>query len=278
MRPDGIRVKGDDPMYSLMPYFLTKRYDAMNMVTLDIPVAPLREYINAQRANGVKLSHLALILAAYVRTAAEFPALNRFIGGNHKIYAHKGLSVAMVVLRPGRVGNTSAKLKFRPEDDIFTVQNKIDEAVTASRNAEENNNLDKIMGVLLKVPFLAPVLTGILRFLDRHGLLPQAICDVSPFHASLLITNLASIRTNHIYHHIYEFGTTSVAVAMGNLREVPRRTKEGIELERCIPLGVVMDERICSGHYFSQAFARLKEYLSKPTLLEGPPKYINPEI
>ena len=41
MRPDGIRVKGHDPMYSLMPYFLTRRYDAMNMITLDIPVAPL---------------------------------------------------------------------------------------------------------------------------------------------------------------------------------------------------------------------------------------------
>lgn len=277
MRPDGIRVKGDDPMYSLMPYFLTKRYDAMNMVTLDIPVTPLREYINAQRTNGVKLSHLALILAAYVRTAAEFPALNRFIGGNHKIYAHRDLSVAMVVIRPGQVGNTSSKLKFRPEDDIFTVQNIIDEAITASRNAEENNNLDKVMGILLKIPLLAPVLTGILRFLDRHGLLPRAICDVSPFHASLLITNLASIRTNHIYHHIYEFGTTSVAVAMGNLREVPRRTKNGIELERCIPLGVVMDERICSGHYFSQAFARMKEYLNNPGLLEGAPRVINPE-
>ncbi len=278
MRPDGIRVKGADPMYSLMPYFLTKRYDAMNMVTLDIPVAPLKEYINVQRAKGVKLSHLALILAAYVRTAAEFPALNRFIGGNHKIYAHRDLSVAMVVIRPGRVGNTSAKLKFRPEDDIFTVQNKIDKAITESRSAEDDNKLDKLMNVLLGVPFLARVLTGLLRFLDRHGLLPRAICDVSPFHASLLITNLASIRTNHIYHHIYEFGTTSVAVAMGNLRDIPKRTKASIELERCIPLGVVMDERICSGHYFSQAFARLKEYLKTPSLLEGPPRYINPEI
>lgn len=278
MRSDGIRVKGNDPMYSLMPYFLTKRYDAMNMVTLDVPVAPMKEYINAQRANGVKLSHLALILAAYVRAVAEFPALNRFIGGNHKIYAHKDLSVAMVVIRPGRIGNTSAKLKFRPEDDVFTVQNKVDEAVTASRNAEDNNKLDKIMGALLKVPLLAPALTGLLRFLDRHGLLPRAICDVSPFHASLLITNLASIRTNHIYHHIYEFGTTSVAVAMGNLRDIPRRTKAGIELERCIPLGVVMDERICDGHYYSQSFSRMKEYLNDPTLLEGPPRYINPEI
>lgn len=278
MRPDGIRVKGPDPMYSLMPYFLTRRYDAMNMVTLDIPVAPLHEYINVQRTKGVKLSHLALILSAYVRTVAEYPALNRFIGGNHKIYAHRDLSVAMVVIRPGRVGNTSSKLKFRPEDDIFTVQNKIDEAITTSRNAVDNNKLDNLMNVLLRVPLLAPVLTGVLRFLDRHGLLPKAVCDVSPFHASLLITNLASIRTNHIYHHVYDFGTTSVAVAMGNLREVPRRTKGGIELERCIPLGVVMDERICSGHYFSKAFARMKEYLSTPSLLEGPPRYINPEI
>ena len=42
MRSDGIRVIHDDPMYHLMPYFLTKRYDAMNMITLDIPEAPLR--------------------------------------------------------------------------------------------------------------------------------------------------------------------------------------------------------------------------------------------
>ena len=52
MRPDGIRVKGHDPMYSLMPYFLTRRYDAMNMITLDIPVAPLHRYINEKRARA----------------------------------------------------------------------------------------------------------------------------------------------------------------------------------------------------------------------------------
>ena len=40
MRPDGILVKNEDPMYYLIPYFLTKRYDAMNMITLDIPEMP----------------------------------------------------------------------------------------------------------------------------------------------------------------------------------------------------------------------------------------------
>ena len=57
---------------------------------------------------------------------------------------------------------------------------------------------------------------------------------------SLGITNLASIRTNHIYHHCYEFGTTSVFMAMGNTREVPKRKGDEIVFEKCMPIGVTM--------------------------------------
>lgn len=98
---------------------------------------------------------------------------------------------------------------------------------------------------------------------------------MSPFHASLLLSNLASIRTNHIYHHVYEFGTTSIAVTMGNMREVPRRKADGIEFERCLPLGIVMDERIASGSYFALAFRQFIKYIKNPQLLEGEPKVYN---
>lgn len=53
MRPDGIRVKGRDPMYSLMPYFLTHRYDSQNMITLDIPVAPLHTHTSMKSGRRV---------------------------------------------------------------------------------------------------------------------------------------------------------------------------------------------------------------------------------
>ena len=49
-------------------------------------------------------------------------------------------------------------------------------------------------------------------------------------------------------------------------------SKDGVVLERCIPLGVVMDERICSGHYFSQFFAYIKELLNDPHLMETRPE------
>ena len=272
MRPDGIRVKDADPMYALVPYFLTKRYDAMNMVTIDIPVEPMRKYINEKRKEGQPVSHLGLVLAAYLRTVAEFPIINRFIG-NKKIYQHKDFTVSMVVLRPKTDGDVMSKIHFEMTDDVFQVQKRIDDYI-ASNRGDDDQALDKAMRILLHIPGLMGAAIGLLRFLDKHGLLPQALVEVSPFHASLLISNLASIRTNHIYHHVYQFGTTSIGITMGNMREVPRRLRSGeIVHEKCIPLGVVMDERICSGHYFSRAFARMKEYLADPSLLEGPPTF-----
>ena len=94
---------------------------------------------------------------------------------------------------------------------------------------------------------------------------------------SLCITNLASIRTNHIYHHCYNFGTTSVFFAMGNQREVAKRKGDEIVFERCMPIGVVMDERIASGSYFALAFRYMQKFLSDPSLLETPPETVEPD-
>ncbi len=268
MRADGIRVHDEDPMYDLIPQFLTKRYDAMNMVTVDIPLQPLRDYMNRKRKEGRPISHLALILSAYARIANEFPKLNRFISGNKKIYQHKDFQVAMVVLRPNGE-DTMSKIPITPDDNIFSVQNTITEYISKNRE-RDSNALDKAMKIILHFGVLVNIAGSVIRFTDRHGLLPGVLCNASPFHASLLISNLASIRTNHIYHHVYDFGTTSVGITMGNPRYVPRITKDGIVHDKCMPLGVVMDERIASGHYFAQAFARLKIYLADPELLELP--------
>lgn len=272
MRVDGRRVQGMNAMYALIPQFLPHRYDAMNMITLDIPVEPMRQYMNEKRKDGIHISHLALMISAYLRMAAEFPNVNRFVG-NKKIYEHNDFTVSMVVLRPGHSEDTMGKIYLDYKDDIFEVQRKIEEYIEENRKDDTVNDLDKWMGILQKVPGVLNIAGALLRFMDKHGLMPRSLVKASPFHASLLISNLASIRTNHIYHHVYEFGTTSVAITIGNAREVPRRHQGEIVHEKCLPLGVVMDERICSGHYFAQAFSRLKCYLSNPRLLEGPPTF-----
>ena len=59
---------------------------------------------------------------------------------------------------------------------------------------------------------------------------------------------------------------------MGNSREIPKKRGDEVVLERCMPLGVVMDERICSGSYFAMAFRKFKSYLENPVLLEVKPE------
>lgn len=277
MRADGKRIKNADPMYTVAAYIMNKRVDSMNMITIDIPVDPIKGYLNEKRKQGISISHMAVILAAYIRTMKDFPELNRFVV-NKKIYQRNEIAVGMVVLKPGEMGHgTMSKMYFNENNTIFEVNDIINKYVEENRETPENNGTEKIIKFLLSVPGVLPIGVGLFKWMDKHGLLPKAIIDMSPFHMSLGITNLASIRTNHIYHHCYEFGTTSVFLAMGNTREVPKRKGEEIIFEKCMPIGVTMDERIASGSYFALAFRKMRAYLRNPELLEIPPCKTNNE-
>ena len=278
MRADGKKLRNTDPMYRVAAHIMDKRVDSMNMITIDIPYVPMQEYVNKKRKEGISISHMALILSAYIRTMAKYPELNRFIV-NKQPYQRNEIAVGMVVLQSLESHEgTMSKIYFDKNDTIIEVNNKINKYVAENREAPEKNGTEKIIKFLLSFPGLLTVGVKLFKFLDKHGLLPKFIIDMSPFHMSLGITNLASIRTNHIYHHCYEFGTTSVFFAMGNLREIPKRKGSEIIFERSLPIGVTMDERICSGSYFATAFRYMKKLLSDPSVLEKEPEKIEEDI
>ena len=95
MRRDGKRAKNLDLEYAIAPHIMSKRNDALNMIELDIPAQPIQDYINAKRKEGIRLSHMSVVTAAYLRTVYEFPLLNNFIV-NKKIYTHKECCVLIV--------------------------------------------------------------------------------------------------------------------------------------------------------------------------------------
>lgn len=279
-RADGTLLRHTDPMYRIAAHVMAKRSDSMNSITLDIPLEPIEEYIRAKKKEGRPVCHMAVLMAAYVRTMAEYPALNRFIV-NKRAYSRNEIAVGMVVLRGGKHDDgTMSKIWLQPDDDIFAVEEKIHKYVEENSREVTDNPTDKLIAKLVSLPGLLRVAVNVLVWADKHNLLPKSIIDASPFHTSMVFTNLASIRTNHIYHHCYDFGTTSMVMAAGNTREVAKRRKGEIVFEKCLPLGVVMDERICSGSYFAMAFRCMKQYLKDPTLLEGPPAEVlaDPEL
>ena len=279
-RADGVLLRHTDPMYRIAAQVMATRSDSMNMITLDIPLAPIDAYLRQKKREGHTMSHMAVIMAAYQRMIAEYPAINRFIV-NKRAYARNEIAIGMVVLQGSHTDKandgTMSKIYLQPDDTIFDVNRRIEEYVEKNRTQAKDNKTEQLIRKLVAIPGLLRFAVNLLKFMDRHNMLPKSIIDASPFHCSMVFTNLASIRTNHIYHHCYDFGTTSVVVAAGNSREVPKRRSGEIVFDKCMPLGVCMDERICSGSYFAIAFRRMKQFLNDPSLLETPPDTIKPD-
>jgi len=273
MRADGKRVDNIDPMYKLAPYFMRERNDATNSITVKLPYDAVHQYKIDLRKRGHDVSHMAIILAAYVRVICEYPQMNRFII-NSKFYAHNDFTIGMVVLRPDGADPSMDKMTIDLDSNIFEVNDIINTFVEKNNKADSENNGDKAFKMILRFPGLVRIGMGALRWADKHGLLPGAIIRLSPFHNSLVFTNLASIRTNEIYHHIYNFGSTGVVIAMGNTTTEAVLEKGQIVMKKFIPLGITMDERIACGSSFARAFERLQHLLKHPEELEQHPEEI----
>ena len=104
--------------------------------------------------------------------------------------------------------------------------------------------------------------------MDKHGIMPKKIIEVSPFHTSAFLTNVGSIGIDSIYHHIYNFGTTSLFFAMGKKKKSYMYEDDEIRKEKCITIAFVGDERICDGYYYANSFKTLSKLLNHPELLE----------
>ena len=268
MRPDGTRVKGLTPIVQALPHIMPKRYDAQNWASDYVDEDILKAYIRQKRREGRLVTHMSVIVAAYYKAALENPKVNYFIM-NRKIYKRNHFCFSFVILKTradGTPDETCIKIFLEPEDDVFTISQKVKEHIDRNLEKVHNNNTDKFANWAFSVPGLARAVFGLAYRLDQVGLLPRKIIDLSPFHTSLFITNLASINTTCIYHHCYEFGTTGVFICMGKPVLDPM-APEGSR-KKLLPLGVVMDERIATGIEYSRFFAAFERYMKKPELLE----------
>jgi hypothetical protein len=268
MRPDGTRVAGLSPIVQALPYIMPRRFDAQNWASDYVDEEIVKGFIRRKRREGQHVTHMSVLVAAYYKAALEHPKVNYFIM-NRKVYKRNHFCFSFVILKTradGTPDETTLKIFLEPEDDVFSISRKIKENVDLNQNRVHNNNTDKFANLAFRVPGLARLVFGLAYHLDLHGLLPRKIIDLSPFHTSLFITNLASINTSYIFHHCYEFGTTSVFICMG--KPVPDPLAPAGSRKKHMPLGVVMDERIATGIEYSRFFAAFERYLKRPELLE----------
>lgn len=270
-RSDGKKIKDLPPIFKIMPCVMPERVDSQVYFKQDIALKSLDEYIDRKAEEGIKISYMNIVYAAIVKIIGERPNLNRF-AMNGSLYQRNKVYVSLVIKKSLTDDGTETpiKLDFDGSENIFEIKNKLDEAIEKNKEVSNMNGTDKLTLAFSFIPNgLIRVTFKFLMFLDKHGLMPKKIIEVSPFHTSVFLTNVGSLGIDSIYHHIYNFGTTSMFFSMGKKKKSYIYEDDEFRQEKCITLAFVGDERICDGYYYASSFKLLSKYLKKPELLEG---------
>ena len=278
-RADGRRLNNIDPIVRITPYLMPMRCDAMVFLEHKLDYEMLARYIAEKTKEGQKITFMQIIVAAYVRAISQHPEINRFIM-NKQFYARNNCSVAYTILRESQNHDspeTTIRIEFDPTDTLFDVRDRMVTAVEAGRGTEEDGDtfVQKLASVLLAIPGLATLIVGLVRLLDRYGLVPKALMKELPFYTGMFITNNASIGLHHVWHHIYNFGNVSMFFGMGSLlKEAVVEADGRARMKRWLPIGITVDERVTSGAHYAAFFADIVRGMNHPETLEIPPETI----
>ena len=281
-RKDGRLIRSMPALNKFMPYIMPTRNDASNYYEESFQVNDLDKRLRQLRVAGYKgIGILHFLIAAYVRCISMLPGINRYVAGR-RIYAKDNIEVVMMVKRSMALDapETSIKVVFEPTDTIMDVYRKFNEKVEEIKANEGNNNTEEVAEALTKLPrFILRFAVLVLRIGDYFGWLPQSLIDASPFHGSMIITDLGSLRIGPIFHHIYNFGTLPVFIAFGAKRHAYELNRHGqMEDNKYVDLKIVMDERIADGHYYAQFLQAYRYLFRHPEILENPPSKVVEDI
>ncbi len=274
-RYDGRLLRKIDPFFKLIPYIMRTRSDSQVFFDDKIDMDRVEEFLKEKRRAGTRdIKFLHIIIAAMVRTLSQKPHLNRFIAGQ-KIYARDEILISIAIKKQlsDEGEETTLKLNFEPADTLKHIVSKVNSALEENKKSDVKNDTDKTARIFTMCPgFFIKFLIWILTKLDYFGLMPKIINKVSPFHTSVFITDLGSLGIQPVYHHIYDFGTTSIFMAFGSKQKEKAFNIDNIIIERkLVNLKVVADERIVDGYYYASAFKLFKKLIENPEKLETAP-------
>lgn len=274
-RSDGRLVRRVDPFLRFFPFVMKGRNDSAIYYTQQVDATALLAYLeDKNRSSDCKITVFHAVLAAMVKTINERPLLNRFIVGR-RLYQRNSIDIAFIVKREfsDKSQEEVVRFTFDEADTIDTIARKINGEVRKVRNAPETSRgAIHILEAFLHLPrILLMAFIKLLEFMDFFGILPKSLIGVDPMHTTGFVSNLGSIRTDAPYHHLYEWGTTSIFAVMGVIHKEPVvMPDDTIQVRNVMNIGFTLDERIGDGFYYAKSIRRMTDMLEDPSQLEIP--------
>lgn len=275
-RKDAKKVRNLDGLHNVMIDIKPERCDSDVYMNKEIDVTKLIKYVEKYKKEHPddKITYFHAFAMAFAKTIYNKPLLNRFVA-NRTFYDRNDVIIAFVAKIAFEEDSEEVmiNIKVDKDDNIFTLRDKITKRVAKIRNSkkgEKKENTNNIVDVVGKLPkLIRMIVTGALKFLDKHGWLPESITKDNIYYSSVILSNLGNFKIGSIYHNIVNFGTSSIIATMGMIHKSKVIDKDGKEkiIDVC-DFGVNMDERIADGYYFAKSIKVLEYILDNPELLE----------
>ncbi len=275
-RKDAKLIRKQDSMHLIMPMIYPNRCDNEAFISERIDLTNIDKYLEKRNAENpeFKFTLFHLIVAAILKTIILRPKLNRFIA-NQNNYQRNTYSASFVIKKHFSDDSEEGMAFIYATEDstLDSLHEELYRQIYREKNSSGASNATAdTMDLLNKLPrWFVKFFIWLMRQLDRHGIVPQSIIADDPYYASVILSNLGSIKLRSGYHHLTNWGTTSLFVVVGEMKERIFRNENGQEEYRnSVDLGLTIDERIADGYYYSGSVKILKYILEHPECLERP--------
>ncbi len=282
-RSDGRRLRTIDGMSLVGNYMMPNRNGASNYIRDTLELTAIERYIHKKRAEGMEnfgITHV--FLAAYIRCAAKYPGLNRFIAGQRVYQRDDDIQFTMAMKKDMRTDGeeTMIKLHLSPSDTATEVYEKYNRAYEEVKSTPLDSGFDSVAGALASVPgLLLKFVVWALKVMDYFGKIPKFLLEVSPFHASVIFTSMGSLGIPPVYHHLYDFGNMPVFIAFGRKYRKTELDLDGTPVtRRYLDFTLNCDERTVDGFYYATVLKYFHKIMRKPDVLDHPPAEIVRDI
>jgi hypothetical protein len=272
-RWDGIWLRDIDPMHGIIPYVMPHRADRETFLKITVDLTKALQFLQKKNEGRTedKYTLFHLIATSIVKTLTLRPKMNRFYQGG-RLYQRRWLTLAFIVKKKFQDESHEALAfkYFGPDTTIDSLHEDLMKEIHQCRREDQNDTTTDFMEKFLRLPrwILRPVFF-IIRRLDFFGKVPRDLITTDPSFASVLISNLGSIGLDAAYHHLNNWGTTSVFAAIGKMYDKTELNPDGSHFTHTVlDLGITLDEGIADGYYFSKTLKLLKHLIENPELLD----------
>lgn len=274
-RRDGWYLDKLDSMHVIMPFSFPRRCDNEAVLGEVLDMTEIDKFLAKKNADNpdFKYTWFHVITAILAKTLMQRPKMNYFISG-YRMYERKDISLAFNVKRKFEDNAEEAMAKFILDKQggsvIEQVHTYVRDFVTTVRVHNKTVGITNEFNVLQHLP--RPVLrfvVWVLQRLEYRGWYPKSMEKDDPSYSSIFMSNLGSIKMNADYHHLFQWGTMSFFVCIGEKKLRPFFKEDGsYEMRNTIKVGITIDERIADGYYFAKTLRLVRYLVQHPDLLE----------